>query len=121
MANGGGTEGRTDRRTDGRLKFPLCSTGHRPFGAAAQKGKKKVTLLIIFHRVFFPANISLRVISRGVCTAWNNPCHEVTCHVGGTCHVDRNRMEQVKRGREKEKENEKEREREIERIRWYFA
>ena len=44
MANGGGdgrTEGRMDGRTDGRTSqnSPLCSTGHRPFGAAAQKGK----------------------------------------------------------------------------------
>ena len=47
MANGGGMEGRkdgrTDRRTDGQKdgqtsgNSPLCSTGHRPFGAAAQK------------------------------------------------------------------------------------
>ena len=31
--------GRTDRRTDGRtsVNSPLCPTGHRPFGAAAQK------------------------------------------------------------------------------------
>ena len=43
MANGGGTDGRTHGRTDGRTdvwKFPLCSTGHWPFGAAAQKGKR---------------------------------------------------------------------------------
>ena len=53
----GRMEGRTDRLTDGRtdgqidrptdgwtdiLKSPLCSTGHQPFGAAAQKGRKKV-------------------------------------------------------------------------------
>ena len=30
--------GRTDVRTSGNS--PLCPTGHRPFGAAAQKGKK---------------------------------------------------------------------------------
>ena len=32
---GGGTYGRTDVRTSGNS--PLCPTGHRPFGAAAQK------------------------------------------------------------------------------------
>ena len=32
----GGTDGRTDVRTYGNS--PLCPTGHRPFGAAAQKG-----------------------------------------------------------------------------------
>ena len=41
----GGTDGRTDGRMDGRTEgrtsrnSPLCPTGHRPFGAAAQKGK----------------------------------------------------------------------------------
>ena len=36
---GGRTDGRTDVRTDGRKEIhPLCPTGHRPFGAAAQKG-----------------------------------------------------------------------------------
>ena len=46
MVNGGGG---TDRRTDGRKegwtdvsKSPLCSTGHRPFGAAAQKVSKSI-------------------------------------------------------------------------------
>ena len=42
MANGGGdrrTEGRTDGRTYGNS--PLCSTGHRPFGAAAQKEEEE--------------------------------------------------------------------------------
>ena len=36
----GGTDGRTDGRTEGRTSrnAPLCPTGHRPFGAAAQKG-----------------------------------------------------------------------------------
>ena len=32
--------GRTYVRTDVRNGSPLCPTGHRPFGAAAQKGKK---------------------------------------------------------------------------------
>ena len=32
----GGTEGRTDRKIE-VWKFPPCSTGHRPFEAAAQK------------------------------------------------------------------------------------
>ena len=34
--------GETDRRTDGRTygNSPLCPTGHRPFGVAAQKGSK---------------------------------------------------------------------------------
>ena len=51
MANEGGgrTEGRKDGRTDGWTdgrtsgNSPLCPTGHRPFGAAAQKekGQKK--------------------------------------------------------------------------------
>ena len=36
MVNGG--DGRTEGRTD-VSKFPPCSTGHRPFGAAAQKEK----------------------------------------------------------------------------------
>ena len=35
-ASGGGTYGQTDIR-DGS---PLCPTGHRPFGAAAQKGDR---------------------------------------------------------------------------------
>ena len=37
QASGGGTDGRTDVRTYGRTygNSPLCSTGHRPFGAAA--------------------------------------------------------------------------------------
>ena len=39
MVNRGGRmEGQTEGQTDGQtdvLKFPLCSTGHRPFGAAA--------------------------------------------------------------------------------------
>ena len=35
---------RTDIRTDGRMSgnSPLCPTGHRPFGAAAQKGKIRI-------------------------------------------------------------------------------
>ena len=45
MAKGGdgGTDGRTDRRTEGRMSrnSPLCPTGHRPFGAAAQKGENE--------------------------------------------------------------------------------
>ena len=36
MAHWGG-DGRTEGRTSGNS--PLCPTGHRPFGAAAQKGK----------------------------------------------------------------------------------
>ena len=36
---GGRTDGRTDVRTSGNS--PLCPTGHRPFGAAAQKGGKE--------------------------------------------------------------------------------
>ena len=42
MVNGGGMEGRTEGRKDGRTSgnSPLCSTGHRPFGAAAQKVAK---------------------------------------------------------------------------------
>ena len=36
---GRGGDGRTYGRTSGNS--PLCPTGHRPFGAAAQKGKKK--------------------------------------------------------------------------------
>ena len=40
MVNGGGrTDGRTEGRTSGNS--PLCPTGHRPFGAAAQKGGKE--------------------------------------------------------------------------------
>ena len=35
----GGGDGRTDGRTYGNS--PLCSTGHRPFGAAAQKGEEE--------------------------------------------------------------------------------
>ena len=31
-------DGRKDGQKDGRLEIPPCSTGHRPFGAAAQKG-----------------------------------------------------------------------------------
>ena len=40
-SKGGGTYIRTDRRTYGRTygNSPLCPTGHRPFGAAAQKEK----------------------------------------------------------------------------------
>ena len=36
-----GALGRTDRQTDRRNGSPLCPTGHRPFGAAAQKKGKK--------------------------------------------------------------------------------
>ena len=39
-----GTDGRTDGRTD-VWKFPLCSTEHQPFGAAAQKGYTKIDIL----------------------------------------------------------------------------
>ena len=45
----GRTDGRTDRRTD-VLKFPLCSTGHWPFGAAAQKETKFRPLHICWYR-----------------------------------------------------------------------
>ena len=36
---GGQKDGRKDGRTEGRTSgnSPLCPTGHRPFGAAAQK------------------------------------------------------------------------------------
>ena len=39
---GGRTDGRKDGRKDGRTSgnSPLCPTGHRPFGAAAQKREK---------------------------------------------------------------------------------
>ena len=39
----GGMDGHTDVRTYGRTygNSPLCPTGHRPFGAAAQKVKKR--------------------------------------------------------------------------------
>ena len=37
---GGQTDRRTDRQTKVRNGSPLCSTGHRPFGAAAQKGDR---------------------------------------------------------------------------------
>ena len=36
---GGWKDGRTEGRTSGNS--PLCPTGHRPFGAAAQKGEDK--------------------------------------------------------------------------------
>ena len=36
----GRTEGWTEGRTYGNS--PLCPTGHRPFGAAAQKGRNEV-------------------------------------------------------------------------------
>ena len=40
MANRGRRkDGQTEGRTSGYS--PLCSTGHRPCGAAAQKGRKK--------------------------------------------------------------------------------
>ena len=45
MVNGEGTDERTEERLDGRMdgrtsgNSPLCSTGHRPSGAAAQKGR----------------------------------------------------------------------------------
>ena len=35
---GGRKDGRTEGRTSGNS--PLCPTGHRPFGAAAQKGNE---------------------------------------------------------------------------------
>ena len=40
----GRTDGRTDVRTYGRTygNSPLCPTGLRPFGAAAQKGRGEV-------------------------------------------------------------------------------
>ena len=37
----GGQGVRTYGRTDGRTKYPLHSTEHRPFGAAAQKGEEE--------------------------------------------------------------------------------
>ena len=43
----GRMEGRTDGRTDGRTSgnSPLCPTGHRPFEAAAQKGRKELMIM----------------------------------------------------------------------------
>jgi len=40
------TDGRSDGRTYGRTygNSPLCPTGHRPFGAAAQKGRNFQTI-----------------------------------------------------------------------------
>ena len=38
------TNERTNGRTNERTKVPLCSTGHPPFGAAAQKSDKYVNL-----------------------------------------------------------------------------
>ena len=78
MVKGGGrTEGRKDGRTEGLTdisKFPLCPTGHRPFGAAAQKGmgegqgvKLSVnpcrSLLPVTH--FVPMGIILHFIQSG--------------------------------------------------------
>ena len=34
----GWMDGWKDGRKDGNLEIPPCPTGHRPFGAAAQKG-----------------------------------------------------------------------------------
>ena len=46
LFRGGGTYGRTDEWTDGRTygNSPLCPTGHRPFGAAAQKGRPQTSV-----------------------------------------------------------------------------
>ena len=53
MVNGGGQtdermdgrkNGREDAQKDGRVEIPPCSTGHRPFGAAAQKEQKEEEL-----------------------------------------------------------------------------
>ena len=59
MANRGGgwMEGRTDGRTD-VWKFPLCRTGHRPFGAAAQKEREVTKLISLISAPFclFPMN-----------------------------------------------------------------
>ena len=46
----GGTEGQKDGRKDGRMSRNslLCPIGHRPFGAAAQKGRMYWTLLALF-------------------------------------------------------------------------
>ena len=54
MVNGGGRmEGRKDGRTDGRTSrnSPLCSTGHRPFGAAAQKAQIWQISCNFFHKL----------------------------------------------------------------------
>ena len=40
MRGDGQKDGRMDIRT-GVWKFSLCSTGHQPFGAAAQKGDRR--------------------------------------------------------------------------------
>ena len=50
-------DGRTDGRTDGRRygrtykNSPLCPTGHRPFGAAAQKVPEGLYYLELFSYV----------------------------------------------------------------------
>ena len=46
----GWTDGQKDGRKDGRLEIPPCSTGHRPFGAAAQKGPKMTR----YQKIIFP-------------------------------------------------------------------
>ena len=62
--------GRKDGRTDGRTygNSPLCSTGHRPFGAAAQKTKKtcrnKSAELCLVDRTFRSGLLSPVVLSR---------------------------------------------------------
>ena len=55
----GHTDGHMDVRTDGRSKYPLHSTEHRPFGSAAQKGafflQRLAGFMIFFFFIIFEA------------------------------------------------------------------
>ena len=57
---GGQTYGRTDGHTDGRTSgnSPLCPTGHRPFGAAAQK----VFIQTVLLKVNLPQLVSFQIL-----------------------------------------------------------
>ena len=69
----GGRDGWTDRRTDGCTYLrtsgnsPLCPTGHRPFGAATQKGHRKplvyidVVIKTPFHDPAWPELLSHQI------------------------------------------------------------
>ena len=74
----GGEDGRKDRRMDGRTygNSPLCPTGHRLFGAAAQKGRLRGLFARTTIKELFSSaesqNESLRV-TRNLRKKWEIP------------------------------------------------
>ena len=72
----GRTEGRKDGRTEGRTSrnSPLCPTGHRPFGAAAQK----VSKMLIFP-LFYSITSTDRQTDRQTDWQTDKTSHRVAC------------------------------------------